>query len=113
MRGFTILMTLGLVSVAAAAQAPAPPARATAAAKPAVKPAGSLAQVMRGIYFSNSNVIFDVQQNDPGAPKKKSEGGASATDTYNDLTDACSGCHEAYRDTGPADSPARCTAPPK
>ena len=34
------------------------------------------------------------------------------SDATNDLTDACSGCHEAYRDTGPADSPARCTVPP-
>src|SRR5262249_40335244 len=40
-----------------------------------------LAQIMRGIYFPNSNLIFDVQQNDPGAPKKKSESGSS-TDTY-------------------------------
>jgi cytochrome c553 len=30
------------------------------------------------------------------------------SDASNDLTDACSRCHEAYRDTGPADSPARC-----
>jgi cytochrome c556 len=187
MRAVTILLTLGLVSVAAAAQAPAPARRVPAAAKPAVKPAGSLAQVMRGVYFPNSNIIFDVQQNDPAAAIKKSEGGASATDTYaglysgwdrvenaavaltdgvdliltpgrlcqngkpvptrnadfqrfaqemrkagfavltaahtknqekvsdatSDLTDACSGCHEVYRDTGPADSAARCTAPPK
>jgi hypothetical protein len=173
---------VGVLSIAAAAQAPQRPA----AAKPASKPAGSLAQVMRGIFFPNSNIIFDVQQNDPAAPKKKAEG-ASATDTYasaysgweivenaaiavtdgvdliltpgrlcqngkpvptrnadfqkfaqnmrqaglavlqaahtknqekvsdatNDLADACSGCHEVYRDKGPADSPARCTAPVK
>lgn len=181
MRGLTISLAVGMLSIAAAAQAPPRPA---AAARPAVKPAGSLAQVMRGIFFPNSNIIFDVQQNDPAAPKKKSEGG-SATDTYssaysgweivenaaiavtdgvdlilkpgrlcqngkpvpsrnadflkfaenmrnaglavlqaahtknqekvsdatNDLADACAGCHEVYRDKGPADSPARCTAP--
>ena len=184
MRTFTISLALGVFSIAAAAQAPSRP---PAAAKPAAKPAGSLAQVMRGIFFPNSNIIFDVQQNDPGAPKKKSEGGASATDTYagaysgwevvenaaiavtdgvdlimtpgrlcqngkpvpvrnadfqrfaqnmrkaglavlqaahtknqekvsdatNDLADACSACHEIYRDKGPADSAARCTAPAK
>jgi hypothetical protein len=174
-----------LLTAVAAAQAPSKPAAAKpAAAQPARKPTGTLAQVMRGIYFPNANLIFDVQQNDPGAPKKKT-GSGSATDTYssaysewekvenaavaltdgvdlillpgrtcqngkpvplnqpdfqkfaramreagraalqaartksqekvsdatNDITDACSNCHEVYRDTGPADSPARCTPP--
>ena len=31
------------------------------------------------------------------------------SDATNDLADACSSCHEVYRDKGPADSPARCT----
>jgi cytochrome c556 len=184
MRTFTISLALAVFSIAAAAQAPQ---RAPAAAKPAAKPAGSLAQVMRGIFFPNSNIIFEVQQNDPAAPKKKSDAGASATDSYagvysgwemvenaavavtdgvdlimtpgrlcqngkpvptrnadfqrfaqnmrkaglavlqaahtknqekvsdatNDLADACSACHEIYRDKGPADSAARCIAPPK
>lgn len=184
MRAFTISLAAAAgLSITAAGQAPP----RAAAAKPAVKPAGSLAQVMRGIFFPNSNIIFDVQQSDPAAPKKKAEGGASATDTYagaysgweivenaaiavtdgvdliltpgrlcqngkpvparnadfqkfaqnmrkaglavlqaahtknqekvsdatNDLADACSACHEVYRDKGPADSPARCTAPAK
>src|SRR5207253_1502190 len=40
-------------------------------------------QVMRGIYFPNANLIFDVQQNDPGAPRKKpKESDASATGVY-------------------------------
>jgi Cytochrome C' len=170
---------------AAAVVAQSPTARPQAPA--VVKPAGTLAQVMRGIYFPNSNLIFDVQKNDPGAPKKKTESTGTATDTYggaytgwevvenaaialtdgvdllltpgrlcqngkpvpsrqpdfqkfardmrkaglavleaahtrnqekvsdatNDLADACSNCHEVYRDKGPADSPARCSAPPK
>jgi hypothetical protein len=179
--------TLALLTAAAAAQAPSKPAAAKpAAAPPARKPAGTLAQVMRGIYFPNANLIFDVQQNDPGSPKKKSESGSS-TDTYssaysewekvenaavaltdgvdlillpgrscqngkpvplnqpdfqkfaremreagrvaleaartknqekvsdatNNIADACSNCHEVYRDKGPADSPARCTPPAK
>lgn len=166
-------------------------AQSAKTAKPAprrvLKPAGTLAQVMRGIYFPNANLIFDVQQNDPAAPKKPAEGaGGSATSAYgnaytgwevvenaavaladgvdlilepgrscqngkpvpvqqadfkkfadgmrkaglavlaaahtrsqekvsdatNDLADACSSCHEVYRDKGPADSPARCSPLP-
>ena len=157
----------------------APPATAARAAKPDA----DLAQLMRGIFFPNSNLLFDVQQNDPGAPKKPAtasdgnatqtyanvytgwqvvEGAAAAidesvdlilkpgrvcsngkpvpvtradyikfaqalrdsarkalsaakaknqeqvSDITNDLADACSMCHEVYRDKGPAGSPARC-----
>jgi len=32
-------------------------------------PVGNLAQLMRGIFFPNSNLIFAVQQQDPGAAK--------------------------------------------
>jgi hypothetical protein len=49
---------------------------------PTAQPVGSLAQVMRGILFPNSNILFDVQSNDPAAPKKpeaSAGGGASAT----------------------------------
>ena len=154
----------------------------TPAARPQPKPTGSLAQIMRGIYFPNSNLIFDVQHADPAVPTK-SETGGSATANYgnaytgwevvenaavaltdsvdlilmagrscqngkpvpvrqadyqkyaremraaglkvlaaartkdqekvsdatNDLADACSNCHDAYRNVGPADSPLRCT----
>ena len=55
-----------------AAQAPASkPARAAAS-----KPDGTLAQLMRGILFPNSNILFDAQQIDPGAPKAKTAAGA-------------------------------------
>jgi cytochrome c553 len=37
----------------------------------------------------------------------------SVSDATNNLADACSSCHEVYRDKGPADSPARCTPPVK
>ena len=33
------------------------------------------------------------------------------SDATNNLADACAGCHEVYRDKGPADSAARCTPP--
>jgi hypothetical protein len=211
-RLITVGLTLAFISATAAAQAPSPkpaaaqapsvgadprvrprptpkPAAAKAAqAKHAPRPTGTLAQLMRGIYFPNANLIYDVQQGDPGAPKSK--GGQSigsstetysaaytgweivenaaialtdsvdlilqpgrtcqngkpvpgqqpdfqkfasnmreaglvalraarakdrekATDATNNIADACVSCHEVYRDKGPADSPARCTPPPK
>jgi hypothetical protein len=180
----TAVAFASLVAGAAMHAQPAKPAKA--APRVAPKPTGTLAQVMRGIYFPNANLIFDVQQNDPAAPKKKTEAASgSATSTYgnaytgwevvenaavaltdgvdlilvpgrlcqngkpvpvqeadfrkfadgmrkaglavlaaahtknqekvsdatNDLADACSSCHEVYRDKGPADSPDRCTPP--
>jgi hypothetical protein len=177
-----------VASQTAAPKAPAPKVPApAAAARPAPQPLGSLAQIMRGIYFPNANLIFDVQQHDPGAPKKPAAAGDSATGMYgnayggwevvenaavaltdgvdliltpgrlcqngkpvpvrqadfqkfardmrtagldvlqaaraknqekvsdatNNLSDACSSCHEIYRDKGPADSAARCTPPAK
>src|SRR5262249_32219608 len=37
-----------------------------AAAQPSYPPSGNLAQVMRGILFPSSNIIFNVQGHDPG-----------------------------------------------
>jgi len=138
---------------------------------------------MRGILFPNSNLIFDAQSNDPGAPKKEAAGAAGASSSYGSMytgwegvenaaialaesadlimnpsrvcsngkpvpvqradwqkfveglrqagrvtlaaaktksqdkvveatdsvAEACSNCHEVYRDKGPAGSPARCS----
>ncbi len=38
-------------------------------------PVGTLAQVMRGIYCPNSNLIFDVQMRDPGQPREVGDDG--------------------------------------
>ena len=73
------VLVAGIAGCQQAPPAQAPPAAAGSAA--AQKPYGSLAQVMRGIPFPNSNIIFDTQTNDPGAPKK-TEGGQGATGTY-------------------------------
>jgi hypothetical protein len=62
---------------AAPAQAPAAPARPAGA-----RPTGDLAQLMRGVLFPNSNIIFDAQSNDPGAPKKEAAAGGGATATF-------------------------------
>jgi len=43
---------------------------------------GNLAQVMRGILFPSSNIIFNVQTNDPGAPAKPGQVGAGATTSF-------------------------------
>ena len=48
-----------------------PAAPAAAAARPTARIHGNLAQVMRGILFPNSNIIFDAQNNDP--TKKKAD----------------------------------------
>jgi hypothetical protein len=178
------LRTVSLFMAAAVVgQTPAAPPARPALRQPA-RPGGDLAQLMRGILFPNSNLLFDVQQNDPGAPPKKPQAGADAgasqayanvysgwqvvegaavaieesadlilkpgrlcsngkpapvgradfvkfanglrdagrkalaaakeknqekvSDVTNDVADACSNCHEVYRDKGPAGSPARC-----
>lgn len=50
---------------------PTAPAAASAAGRTALTglPVGTLAQVMRGIFFPSSNIIFNAQGTDPGAPK--------------------------------------------
>lgn len=52
------------------AQAPARPARAAAA--PAGKPATVL-QIMRGILYPNSNVVFSAQSDDPAKVEKAAD----------------------------------------
>jgi len=80
---FTFLIAAGAAALfgsqMATAQAPArgvtpPAARGAAAPAPArggsnAQAHGSLAQVMRAIPFPNSNIIFDVQDNDPAKKK--------------------------------------------
>jgi mono/diheme cytochrome c family protein len=60
---------------AAAAQAPA-----FAAAAPGIEfpPATNMAQLMRGLYFANANLIFTVQTRDPGAPSTPAPSADSA-----------------------------------
>jgi cytochrome c553 len=50
------------------------------------EPMGNLAQVMRGILFTNSNILFDVQSIDPAAPPAAAGGaGAGATSTFSGI----------------------------
>ncbi len=48
---------------------------------PSAQPVGTLAQVMRGILFPNSNLIFDVQSRDPAAPPD-ADGGGTVTSRF-------------------------------
>lgn len=178
MRTAYVGMALMMLAIGTAAQAPPP--LASLPKVPAMQ--GDLAQVMRGVLFTNSNILFDVQTNDPGEPKKVETSGGGASQSYanvyagwpavegaaaalqesvdmilkarlcsngkpapilqddykkfaeelrgasrkalqaaidknqekvsdstNDLADACSNCHEVYRDKGPVGSAARCT----
>ena len=59
--GITIISCL----LVACAQQPATATDPVAASSP--QPHGNLAQMMRSIAFSNSNIIFDAQSNDPEA----------------------------------------------
>jgi mono/diheme cytochrome c family protein len=51
--------------------APARPSTVAATGAPSFPPAGNMAEVMRGILFPSSNLIFNVQGHDPGAPVEK------------------------------------------
>ena len=73
---------LGLVALSVGCgQTPSPDPAAAPVPTTVMQPYGTLAEVMRGIPFPHSNIIFDTQQQDPAAPKKPSEGGG-ATDAY-------------------------------
>ena len=48
------------------------------------EPMGTLAQVMRGILFTNSNILFDVQSIDPDNPPPVAAGGG-ATATFSGI----------------------------
>jgi len=77
MRVLTVLSLLVFVA-ACSSPAPAPTAPAApAAAAPQVK--GSLNQVMRGILFPNSNIIFDAQDKDPAAKPDPKDPAAAAS----------------------------------
>jgi mono/diheme cytochrome c family protein len=64
---------------------PGVPSQAVAPAAgraPAFAATGNLAQMMRGILFPSSNIIFNVQTNDPSAPVKPGQVGAGAKNAF-------------------------------
>jgi hypothetical protein len=63
-----VIVLVALLVSAQAAVSQAPPAQPEA--RPAsVAPVGDLNQVMRGVLFPNSNIIFNTQTSDPADPK--------------------------------------------
>jgi len=59
-----------------------PSATPAASQAPLFPPMGNLNQLMRGILFPSSNIIFNVQSNDPGAPPKPASGGVKANTPF-------------------------------
>jgi cytochrome c553 len=60
-------------------------ASASTAGLPDPEPMGSLAQVMRGILFPNSNILFDVQSVDPANPPPAAVAGGGATANFSGI----------------------------
>ena len=76
--GLLLMATVVLIGCNRPAQQQAP----AAAPAPAAKPYGSLAQVMRGIPFPASNIIFDTQTNDPGKAAAQGDSAKGATSAF-------------------------------
>jgi hypothetical protein len=77
---FGIVAAAGLAAGCSGANQPAP--ESAAPAGPSPKPYANLAQVMRGIPFPASNLIFDTQSNDPGAKPAEASGASGATAAF-------------------------------
>ncbi|HLG57607.1 MAG TPA: cytochrome c [Vicinamibacterales bacterium] len=74
-----------MVLVGACGSSPADPVPAPAPALPAPQPHATLAQMMRGIPFPASNIIFDTQSEDPGVPKKAGDTARGATASFSSV----------------------------
>jgi len=86
MRVLAIVSIVSVLAVTTSAQAPGTKPKPVAAPATGAKPVGNLAQVMRGIFFTNSNILFDVQSSDPENFGKKVEGaGAGATSSFSGI----------------------------
>ena len=66
----SIIALLGFTMVSCGSQTPSESTQPGPApqADQSVRVVGDLAQVMRGILFPNSNIIFDAQNTDPVTP---------------------------------------------
>ena len=75
---FSCVMALSVVMAACTADVPTAPAAPAAPAAAPQQVVGTLNQVMRGILFPNSNIIFDAQDRDPAAPVDPADAAAAA-----------------------------------
>lgn len=80
MKRLCVLIAVTAMCVSCTGSA-APPATASAPDIRTPRPHSTLAQLMRGIPFTFSNIVFDAQSQDPGAPRAAADvtGGATAT----------------------------------
>lgn len=74
MRNLAVASALAIAAAAVAAET---------ATMAQTKATGTLIQVMRGSVFRDANLIFDVQQTDPGAPSQPHNTGPGTTTTSN------------------------------
>jgi hypothetical protein len=72
------VLAFSVVAAACTADVPTPPAAPAATAAAPQQVVGTLNQVMRGILFPNSNIIFDAQDRDPGAEVDPADAAAAA-----------------------------------
>jgi hypothetical protein len=69
------ICALSVVTVLAVAGCtPAAPPAPAAPAAPAAEVRANLNQIMRGVLFPNSNILFDAQDKDPAAPPDPTSG---------------------------------------
>jgi hypothetical protein len=80
MKRLSGLFLVPVLALSACTQAP-PPAEEPAQAAFAPTAHANLAQLMRGIPFPASNIIFDTQTTDPGAAAEPADSGAGTTAT--------------------------------
>lgn len=81
MKNLRWLLGAMVLVAACGGEAPKPAETAAPAPPPGPKeePVANVAQLMRAIPFNASNIIFDTQTNDPGAPPKAAEKGDHAS----------------------------------
>src|SRR4051794_13570780 len=68
---------------------------------------GKLVPVTRPDFIKYAEALRSAGQKTLEAANAKSQ--TRVSDLTNDLAEACSNCHQTYRDKGPVGSPARCT----
>jgi len=78
----TRLPGLLAATVLLAACGQAPPPAGTPPSSEAAQPHANLAQLMRGVPFTFSNIIFDAQSADPGATRQGGDISEGATAAY-------------------------------
>jgi hypothetical protein len=84
MKRLCVLIAATAMSVSCGG-ATAPPTTASAPDIRTPRPHSTLAQLMRGIPFTFSNIVFDAQSQDPGAPRAAADVGAGATATFKNV----------------------------